>query len=208
MHKDSLPVAPSGDIDRRDAVPRDEAFRQPFPSTVPASLPGTASENMAENQDEVDLLAYWRVIVKRRWLIVAILASVLLLTLLWTLTTAPIYRATSVLQIDNEEQNLVQPAGLNAAGQASNWDPQFLQTQYELLKSRALAERVADYLNLDPDAAAAMNRPSWLQRVRSMLRPANKEAPKSGQNAAADRRAMAEVVREGLKVEPVATRAW
>jgi len=170
-----------------------------------ASLPGSAGsagEVVAASQDQIDVLAYWRIVVKRRWLILAVLASVLLLTLLWTLTAVPIYRATSVLQINNEEQNVVQSAGSNAAGQAS-WDPQFLHTQYELLKSRALAERVADDLNLDRAAAAAMSSPSWLQRVRSVLRPAREQGSASGQDAAADRRAMAEVIRQGLTVEPV-----
>ena len=36
----------------------------------------------------------------------------------------------------------------------SGRDPAYLQTQYELLKSRSLAERVANELNLDDDAVA------------------------------------------------------
>ena len=42
--------------------------------------------------DEIDLLAYWHILVKRRWMVLSILAGVVALSLLLTLLTTPMYR--------------------------------------------------------------------------------------------------------------------
>ena len=44
--------------------------------------------------DEIDLLAYWRMLVKRRWLVLSCVGGALLLALLATLVSTPLYRAT------------------------------------------------------------------------------------------------------------------
>ncbi len=58
----------------------------------------------------------------------------------------PIYRATITLQIDREAAKVVdtqvEPSDQLVAGE------EFFQTQYGLLKSRSLAARVVDSLNL------------------------------------------------------------
>jgi len=154
----------------------------------------------AEDDEQIDLLAYWRVLVKRRWLILGILATVVALTLVWTLVTPPIYRSTAVLQIDNEEQQVVQQGTLK--GQSVGADPQFLQTQYELLKSRALAQRVAEDLNLDRAALDNLYQPSWLDRLKGLLRPQAK-ALQAGEDEPALLRETSGLVRDGLGVSPV-----
>ena len=54
----------------------------------------------AADGDEIDLRAYWRIIVRRRWLIGAVFASVVVLTLLFTLRQTKIYAAAATLIID------------------------------------------------------------------------------------------------------------
>src|SRR5690606_20285604 len=52
--------------------------------------------------DEIDLRKYWQVLLKRRWLILAILAAVTAMSLLKTLMTPPSYRASALVQIDQQ----------------------------------------------------------------------------------------------------------
>ncbi|HXH00942.1 MAG TPA: polysaccharide biosynthesis tyrosine autokinase [Xanthomonadaceae bacterium] len=157
-------------------------------------------EGRGEQPDEIDLLAYWRILVKRRWLVLSVLAAAAALSLLLTLMTRPIYRATAVLQIENEGQQIVQVQGVSPV--SAGWDPEFLQTQYELLKSRSLAERVADEINLDRATLDALNKPGWIGQVRALLRPAPKAAIAKS-DAAADLATATGVVSGGISIQPI-----
>ncbi|MEO6154482.1 MAG: polysaccharide biosynthesis tyrosine autokinase [Thermomonas sp.] len=159
------------------------------------------------DNDEIDLLAYWHILVKRRWLILSILAGVIALALLATLMATPIYRATAVLQLEKEGSQVFQAQGIQP-DDGGGRDPDFLQTQYELLKSRSLAERVANELNLDEATVGRLREPGWIGRMLALLRPQSKEDAKkqtagTSADAAAQLRSAAGVVRGGLSVEPV-----
>ena len=119
--------------------------------------------------DEIDLLAYWRMLVKRRWLVLSCVGGALLLAVLATLVSTPLYRATAVLQIEKDSQQIVQ--GGDVGGSGFGWDPEFLETQIGLLQSRALAERVADDLAVDQATLDSLRPPGWLQRLKSMVSP-------------------------------------
>lgn len=123
---------------------------------------------------DIDLVAYWRMLAKRRWVVLGILAAVLVLTLVVTLLATPVYRATTVLEIDEHVQQVVQVDGMAGQPQA---DAQFQQTQYELLRSRSLAERVARDIGADAatiqalsdDAAVPASPPERLELVTSLI---------------------------------------
>lgn len=199
MQDDNHPVEPTGEPSRLP-VRRDAAL--PVPARPGALTVDMLADDRRDDRDEIDLLAYWRILVKRRWLVLGVLAAVAAAALLATLMATPIYRATAVMQIDNEEQNVVQVGGVAAQGA----DPQFLTTQYELLKSRSLAERVADELALDQAALERLNRPGWLDQVKTLVRPAPTPAQTPAADAAsgeATLRAATGTVQRGLVVEPV-----
>lgn len=80
-----------------------------------------------------------------------ILAAVAAVSLLPTLMATPIYRASTVMQIENAEQNGVQVGGVTSSRSEGWGGPDFMATQNRLMQSRALAEWVAD--DLGPDAA-------------------------------------------------------
>ncbi|WP_256646937.1 GumC family protein [Thermomonas paludicola] len=157
------------------------------------------------DEDEIDLLSYWHVLVKRRRLIASVLAGVVALALLITLTATPIYRATTVLQLEKEGIQVVQVDGIQPGG--AGWDPDFLQTQYELIRSRALAERVANELNLDQTVLDRLNDPGWLGRMLALLQPTQKQEQKKPAASAAqstgELRHAADLIRAGLSVDPV-----
>ncbi len=155
-----------------------------------------------ENPEEIDLLAYWRILVKRRWLVLSVVGACMALALVVTLMTTPIYRATTVIKIDNVAQQVVQTG---EPGMPLGSDRDFLTTQIGLISSRSLAERVADDLRLDGEAIAKLRPPSWFARLKGTLRPEPAtEAPKAADAKVAARElaAGAGLVQRGLLVEP------
>src|SRR6478672_4952111 len=142
-----LPTEPADDRDRLPTPQHTPMGRQlaHHHTAGPLSL-DLLDDRREVDPDEIDLLAYWRVLVKRRRLIAGVLASVVALALLLTLMTQPLYRATALMQVEKEGPPIVATQG--AMPFYDGWDPEFLNTQYELLRSRALAERVANELNL------------------------------------------------------------
>lgn len=101
---------------------------------------------VAETEDNIDLLSYWHIIFKRRWMVLGVLAIILVTSLVGTLLTTPIYRATTVLQIERQSVQVLETQGVMPTEDIYADD--FYQTQYELLKSRALAQRVVGQLGL------------------------------------------------------------
>lgn len=197
MTDDKLPAGPAGPPDNLPAR-REGALASP---AQPHAL-DLYSEERRENPDEIDLLAYWRILVKRRWQVLGTLAAVVALALLITLLMPSIYRATTTVQIDQEALQVVQVEGVtNTAVQSRD----YYQTQYELLASHTLAERVAEKLDL-PGRLDALRPQSWLDRVQALLRPRANEAPDAtsvARDQASTLRSAASLVLAGLTVEPV-----
>jgi polysaccharide biosynthesis transport protein len=94
-----------------------------------------------------DLAEYWRLAVKHRLLIIASVIAAAILGVVATLLMTPVYTAAATLQIDREADRVlnvadVQPRESLVAGE------EFFQTQYGLLRSRTLTDRVIRSLGL------------------------------------------------------------
>ena len=137
MSEEHFPV---GSPDRGDRLPArhdGQATRQMANMRSAAtSLALDIQEELRD--DEIDLLAYWHILVKRRWMVLSILTGVMALALLLTLLTTPLYRASVMLELQKEGTQVVQVGGVQP-GDFGGWDPEFLQTQYKLIQSRSLA---------------------------------------------------------------------
>lgn len=120
------------------------------------------------NDDEIDLLEYWRILVKRRWMVMGVLAFVVVIGLIGTLLMTPIYRASTTMQIERDSARVVDVEGVVPVEAANDRD--FYQTQYELLRSRSLAQRVVSQLDLtsDPRYHAAREPSPWRALVSSV----------------------------------------
>jgi polysaccharide biosynthesis transport protein len=97
--------------------------------------------------DEIDLLQYWNVLRDNRWLVAGVVAAVVAVVVVLTLLATPIFRASSLLQIERESLQVVNVEGVIPQEQGYYGDD-FYQTQYELLASNSLATRVVQDLNL------------------------------------------------------------
>lgn len=93
-----------------------------------------------------DFYKYLRILVKYRWLLIGTTLAALALATVVTFLMTPVYRATASIQIDREPINVVD-VGMVKADETGN-SLEFYQTQYELLASRSLAQRVVSTLGL------------------------------------------------------------
>ena len=95
--------------------------------------------------DEIDLLQLWQTIWRRKWSILTLTIVVAMLAALVVLSMTPIYKASSTLLIEQKTAKAVSIEDIYGLEGGSS---EYLQTQFELLKSRGLAERVVRELNL------------------------------------------------------------
>ena len=150
--------------------------------------------------NEINLLAYWHVLVKHRLVIGGIVAVMLVLGVIATLATTPIYRASATIQIDREATKIVDIEGVDSN---ESRDAEFYATQYALLKSRSLATRGVQRENLANDADfMSQSAPGPIGRIVQMVRPAEKSPVLSGSREERERRAVGLLLRN-LGVEPV-----
>lgn len=110
---------------------------------------------------------YVRILFKRKWLILAIVVSAVVIGAVRTMMITPLYTSTVRLQID---RNTVKVVEGGSTSPLDSGDSDFLRTQYELLQSRAMAERVAGALRLGDDPSFFNPREfSILAFVRSLV---------------------------------------
>jgi capsular exopolysaccharide synthesis family protein len=119
------------------------ARKGPQPVQNALSLELAPPRESGEEEEGVDLLHYWRIIVKRRWTVLSVIVAAIALAVIQTMMTTPMFQATSTIQIDYEPIRVV-----NAEGVIPNSDYSYLPTQLEVLRSRSLAERVVQHMGL------------------------------------------------------------
>lgn len=113
------------------------------------ALPGDGG-GPAARQSTFGLADIWRILSKYRWLILASLILGIFAAIAIVLVTTPQYRSTATLEISLEQVKMVDVGGTASATPMT--DVQSLETNYGLLRSAALAERVAQSLNLAQSA--------------------------------------------------------
>lgn len=164
----------------------------------------------AFDTDGFDLRKYLRILYKRRWLIMGFMGVFILIGLIASYLMTPIYQATATLQIDREAATVVQVEGLQTSENLG--DPQFYQTQYELLQSRTLAEKAVASLGLADDQAflvkTGQSPLAWTRgTVASLLNPPAEENPEDAVDfgSAADKlqKTAVGILRMGLSVTPI-----
>jgi succinoglycan biosynthesis transport protein ExoP len=111
-----------------------------------------------EGAQGLGLLEYWRIIYKHKWMIALVVAAAIAAGLVMTLLTPRVYTASTTIEIDREASNVVGSiADVQPADRLAR-DQEFFQTQYGLLKSWSLSQRVAqaEQLGQDPQFMKAL----------------------------------------------------
>lgn len=168
--------------------------------STPPLPPATESAVFAAApaSDEVKLLHYGQILWSRRWLVLAVMVAALAIAAAISLLTTPLFRAAAVIQIERDAMKVVNVEGLTPVESPADRD--FYQTQYELLRSRSLAERVVRELQLVRDPTFAKQ----VAQADAQTRAAAEGAPPSPQQLAAEReRTVVDAVQEQLSIEPI-----
>lgn len=98
----------------------------------------------ATTSEELDFSHYLDVILRRRWVVFSAFTIVFVSTLLYAFTTRPVYQASAMLVIEKERGGAVQNGSM-----VENSNDDYYQTQYKLLQSRTLLQRVYSDLALE-----------------------------------------------------------
>ncbi|MBO6557016.1 MAG: polysaccharide biosynthesis tyrosine autokinase [Pseudomonadales bacterium] len=100
----------------------------------------------SETSDEIDLHRYFQVAWIEKWRILSLVAVVVLLSLLVVQSLTPIYSATATLLIEAKEANIVSIEEVYGIDSSQR---EYFATQFEILNSRQLAEKVVADLDLE-----------------------------------------------------------
>ncbi len=155
--------------------------------------PTTQLEGYAaqERSEAIDLHAYWRVIVRRRWLVIPFFVATIVVAGLVTLRQTRIYEAVCTIIIELSAPRVLDPTQVqevvDTGPGAYVFGREYYETQYKVLMSRTVAQRVADRLQL------ATN-------LKFLGVDALTEAGREQQRRRAD---PVSLVQKGLKIDPV-----
>jgi polysaccharide biosynthesis transport protein len=123
------------------------------PSSTPEPYVGRPAWSSLPQEEEsyIDLRRYIQIVLKHRWLIAAVVFTVVAVVALQVFTTTSVYRSTVKMQIDPDTGNVLPYRDVADYSEAFLNTDSYLQTQFEVLRSRALARRVIDRLDLEHD---------------------------------------------------------
>ncbi|MEH6825763.1 MAG: polysaccharide biosynthesis tyrosine autokinase [Motiliproteus sp.] len=102
--------------------------------------------NRLADSEVIDLREYWRTVMRHKWGILGLALVVTLMAAMVVFSLTPIYRATATLLIEGQQNKVVSIEELYGLDTSKS---EYFLTQFEILKSRQLAEKVIAKLALD-----------------------------------------------------------
>jgi capsular exopolysaccharide synthesis family protein len=158
---------------------------------APVPTPTTAVD------DRMPLIRqYVRIAMRWRYVILGSVVASVLLGLILTLLMTPKYTAVSTVEISREASKVTDFQGVER--EASVGDQEFYQTQYGLLRSRSLSERVAAQLRLVDDRT--FFEMFGVSSTDTAFKLVNDRYPASGR--AVRQRIAGDILRKNLSVSP------
>jgi len=148
-------------------------------------------------EDVIDLRHYWQVLMRHKWNILGLSAVVSVLAILVVLSMNPTYRGSTTVLIESAEAKVLSIEdvyGLNSSGK------EYFLTQFEVLKSRQLAERVVRRHNLDSHILFDPRQADTGFSIKSLLPIDSNDAPPT---EAEIFQSAVETFRDSLSIAPV-----
>ncbi len=143
------------------------------------------------------LTQYMMMALRRKWTIVGAITAGVVTAILVTLLATPKYTGTTQIEINREGARIFNNVE-NVQPETSSADQEFYQTQYTILSSRAMAERVARELRLADDQ-------SFFEKMRA-TQIAESFAPGQQQLSRSQREeAAAHILEENVSVQGIRT---
>lgn len=120
------------------------------------------------DEDEIDLRALWRIVLRYRKLIGLILAVIVVTSLIVTLLMRPMYTASVSLEINTSGRNLVKFQNVESQDLGSR---EYITTQAKILGSASVSEEVVKRLDLinEPEFNGGLTQRGLLNGARSLV---------------------------------------
>ncbi len=161
------------DSDDKSYLPTPASTEKPpvSPGNAVKFYPASSFSPRGEmGEREIHLLDYWRIIKKRRWIVVGVVFVIV------TVVTVRMYRMPSIYEssgriIINQQTPLRLTRDKETSPEVYTNDLQYLETQQNVLRSRELARRVIEELHLErhPDFADIAGRWTDPERQRTEM---------------------------------------
>ena len=167
------------------------------------------SQDSVIEEEEIHLRDYLRVIQKRRYVVGLVFLLTMLLVIIVTARTVPVYEASvQVLVEKNTDSALIGQAA------ATGYDPEFYETQRQLIISQSVARKVVALLDLEKKWKIyfpnSKQKVSFVRTVKDWLKslmPASSDsedsAPAIPRVIPSEGERIADILRENIEVKPV-----
>lgn len=162
------------------------------------------NETASGSRPEAHLSDFWHIIVRRRLVVALCVAAVLAGAAIVTFRATPTYRASATVLIERIDPNIMK------FQEVLTFDPSYLsyqdyyQTQYRLLQSRAVAQRVVRQLRLASDPEFLVRRdPGIVSRLWTGLTASLRHRPAGAGDPTDPESPYVDAVLGGLRIDPV-----
>lgn len=105
--------------------------------------------DVSVEEKEFELKDYWFVLLKRKWIIITFFFVLLLGTIIFSFLRPPIYKATCSVLIERESPQVLDFQELYPLERMRS---EYFETQYQIIKSRSIAEKVVKRIGFDKKA--------------------------------------------------------
>ncbi len=135
-----VPISPHHSI----SVHREVPFMQQAQSFTPQA---------SADDDEIDLLRLFGVLIDHKWMITGITAGFLLAGIAYAVLATPVYRASATIQVEQKSPGI---PGLTEMSDLLGGSQSQAVTEIQLLTSRSVIGKAVDNLHLDIDASPSL----------------------------------------------------
>jgi capsular exopolysaccharide synthesis family protein len=125
------------------------------------------SKNQASSDSKLHFLDYWRIIRIRKVIIVAVFLLVLITVTGVTFVLPEAFSSTARIKVEKDTPDIQL---LGYSGGSQTYDPYFLQTEFEVLRSRRILDKVTESLDLNDKFAKELKLEQALQTAQSYER--------------------------------------
>lgn len=153
------------------------------------------------DNDVIDLRRYFSVVGRAKWRILLLALLITVFAVVIVLNMRPVYSAKATLLIEAQQAKAIkieEVYGMNSSQQ------EYYLTQFEILKSRSIAETVIDKLGLASNDEFKLD-PSVTDKLKEWIPALSEDRSKADPVAqrAADREKLVEAFMKRLSIEPV-----
>ncbi len=154
------------------------------------------------DEDIIDLRELFQTLWHHKWAIFGFTLAATLLTVLVVFSLTPKYQATAVLLIEKEQAKVV---SIEEVYGIDNTGDSYLNTQHEVLKSRALLEKVVNNLNLvnEPEFNSELKEKGWYSVFLNWRSLLGFELPEQAVTEAQILSRTVDRFQESVSIEPV-----